>query len=162
MAADELPFDLIEAKLAPPPVRPDSVVKRELIGRLCASEPRVVCVVAPAGFGKTTLLSNWAQRDPRAFASVALDERDNDPVVLLRYAAAALNRVVPLSPSVFEALSGPGRSVWATCIPRVSAAFAEVTDRSSSYSTTFTSSRTRHAWTPSLRSSTTCRSGRGS
>ena len=47
-------------------------------------------VVAPAGFGKTTFLAHLAERDRRAFAAVSLDERDNDPVMLLRYVAAAL------------------------------------------------------------------------
>ena len=126
MATAELPFDLIEAKLAPPVLRGETVARSELIDRLRASQHRVVSVVAPAGFGKSTLLAQWAEQDPRPFAIVSLDERDNDPVVLLRYVAAALNRVEPLSPSVFEALSGPGRSVWATCIPRVSAAFSAV------------------------------------
>ena len=126
MAADELPFDLIEAKLAPPALRADTVVKAELIERLRASPARVLTLVAPAGFGKTTLLAQLAARDERAFATVALDERDDDPVVLLRYVAAALSRVAPVSESVFDALTTPGRSVWATCIPRVCAALSAV------------------------------------
>jgi LuxR family maltose regulon positive regulatory protein len=104
------------------------VVKTGLIDDLCASDARAVSVVAPAGFGKTTLLAHLAERDDRAFAVVALDERDNDPVVMLRYIAAALARVEGLPPSVFEALSTPGRSVWSTCIPRVCTAFAGMTD----------------------------------
>jgi LuxR family maltose regulon positive regulatory protein len=102
-------------------------LKSELIDRLCASGARAVSVVAPAGFGKTTLLTHLAQRDGRSFATVALDERDNDPVVLLRYVAAALDRVEHVAPAVFEALSSPGRSVWSTCIPRVCAALSAVT-----------------------------------
>jgi LuxR family maltose regulon positive regulatory protein len=124
MATAEFPFDLIEAKLAHPALRADTVVKSELIDRVGASEARAVSVVAPAGFGKTTLLAHLAERDGRSFATVALDERHNDPVVLLRYVAAALDRVEPVPPSVFEALSTPGRSVWSTCIPRVCAALS--------------------------------------
>jgi LuxR family maltose regulon positive regulatory protein len=127
-ATTEFPFDLIDAKLAPPAFRAEMVAKTELIDRVCASATRAVSVVAPAGFGKTTLLAQWAEQDPRPFATVSLDERDNDVVVLLRYVAAALNRVERVSPSVFEALSGPGRSVWSTCIPRVSAALSAVTN----------------------------------
>ncbi|MDA0167386.1 LuxR C-terminal-related transcriptional regulator [Solirubrobacter ginsenosidimutans] len=119
-------FDLIEAKLAPPALRADTVAKSQLIDRLCASERRVVSVVAPAGFGKTTLLAHLAVRDERSFATVSLDERDNDPVVLLRYVAVALNRVVTIPVSVFEALSMPGRSLWSTCIPRLCAALSAV------------------------------------
>jgi LuxR family maltose regulon positive regulatory protein len=128
MAAVELSFDLIEAKLAPPALRTDTVVKKELIDRLCAAESRAVSVVAPAGYGKTTLLSQWAERDPRFFATVSLDERDNDVVVLLRYIVAALDRSERISASVFEALWGPGRSIWSTCIPRVGAALSALTN----------------------------------
>jgi LuxR family transcriptional regulator, maltose regulon positive regulatory protein len=126
MATAELAFDLIEAKLAPPALRAETVAKTELIDRLCASELRVVSMVAPAGFGKTTLLAQWAERDPRRFATVSLDERDKDAVVLLRYVVAALDRVAHVSPLVFEALWGPGRSLWSTCIPRVGAALSAV------------------------------------
>jgi LuxR family transcriptional regulator, maltose regulon positive regulatory protein len=126
MTTAELPHELIEAKLASPEVRVDTVAKTELIDRLCASKARVVSVVAPAGFGKTTLLAHLAERDERCFAMVSLDERDNDPVVVLRYVAAALDRVEAVPPSVFEALSTPGRSVWSTCVPRVCAALAAV------------------------------------
>ena len=120
----ELPYELIEAKLAPPALRVDTVVKAQLIDRVCASRARAVSVVAPAGFGKTTLVAQLAERDERSFATVALDDRDNDPVVLLRYVAAALDRVEPVAASVFEALSTPGRSVWSTCIPRVCGALS--------------------------------------
>ena len=124
METARFPFDLIEAKLALPTRRADTVVKTELVERVRSSRARFACVVAPAGFGKTTLCAHLAQRDERAFAIVSLDERDNDPVVLLRYVAVALDRVEPVPPSVFEALSTPGQSVWSTCIPRVCAALS--------------------------------------
>lgn len=127
MTTAELPFDLIDAKLAPPAMRTETVVKSELIGRLRDSGTRSASVVAPAGWGKTTLIAQWAERDARPFAYVSLDERDNDAVVLLRYIAAALDRVEHLSPAVFDALSAPGRSMWATCIPRVAGALSAVT-----------------------------------
>jgi LuxR family maltose regulon positive regulatory protein len=124
MTTAELPFDLVDAKLAVPALRVHSVARTELVDRLRESPIRAVSVVAPAGSGKTTLIAQWAERDPRPFASVSLDGRDNDPVLLLRYIAAALDRVEPLAPSVFEALSGPGRSIWSTCVPRVGGALS--------------------------------------
>ena len=127
MPSAELPYQLIEAKLAPPALRVDTVVKTDLIDRLRASRARTVSVVAPAGFGKTTLISHLAERDERSFATVALDDGDNDPVVLLRYVAAALDRVEPVPASVFEALSTPGRSIWSTCVPRVCSALSAMT-----------------------------------
>ena len=81
-------------------------------------------VVAPAGYGKTTLLAWWAEADPRPFAWVALDGRDDDAVVFLRYIAAAIHRVEPVPAEVFHALSGPGGSTWSKRVPRVGSALA--------------------------------------
>ena len=49
----------------------------------------------PAGFGKTTLLADWARGTPRPVAWVSLDEGDNDPTRFWRHVAAALDRVRP-------------------------------------------------------------------
>jgi ATP/maltotriose-dependent transcriptional regulator MalT len=84
---------ILESKLRRPWVRQGIVSRAALVDRLLASHRvPVVCVVAPAGYGKTTLLSQWAEQRGRA-AWVSLDERDNDPEILLACAAAALNRV---------------------------------------------------------------------
>ena len=106
MAATEVPFD---TKLAAPLTRTGTVAKSDVIARLRAARVPFAAVVAPAGYGKTTLLARWAEADPRPFAWVALDGRDDDAVVFLRYIAAAIHRVEPLPPEVFDALSGPGR-----------------------------------------------------
>ena len=124
MSAIEVPFDLSEAKLVAPRVREGTVVKGSVITRLSTVGPRLATVVAPAGYGKTTLLVRWAEADPRPFAWVVLDARDGDAVRLLRYVAAALHRVFPIGPEVFDALSGTGRSIWAERVPRVGAAIA--------------------------------------
>ena len=124
MALAEVPFDLAEVKLAAPLVRPGTVAKADVIARLCTSTVPLVTVVAPAGYGKTTLLARWAEADPRPFAWVALDGRDDDAVVFLRYIAAAIHRVEPVPPEVFDALSGPGGSTWAKRVPRVGSALA--------------------------------------
>ena len=124
MALAEAPFDLVEVKLAAPLSRPGTVAKADVIARLCASTAPLVTVVAPAGYGKTTLLAGWAEADPRPFAWVALDSGDDDAVVFLRYIAAAVHRVEPLPGEVFDALSGPGGSSWALRVPRVGSALA--------------------------------------
>jgi LuxR family maltose regulon positive regulatory protein len=87
----------------------------------------VVSVAAPAGYGKTTLLSLWAERDSRSFAWVSVDERDNDPKVLLAYVAEALDRVEPIGQRVFDALASPLSSVPGSVVPRLGAAFAAMT-----------------------------------
>jgi LuxR family maltose regulon positive regulatory protein len=108
----ETPFDLNEAKLAAPSSREGTVVKSDVVQDLCTSQAPLVTVVAPAGYGKTTMLARWSEADPRPFAWVALDPRDDDPVVLLRYVAGAMHRLEPLPPEVFDALSGAGGSGW--------------------------------------------------
>ena len=98
MAVAEVPFDLVGLKLAAPSARPGTVAKADAIGRLCASTARFATVVAPAGYGKTTLLTTWAEADPRPFAWVALEGRDDDALMFLRYIAAAIHRVEPIAP----------------------------------------------------------------
>ena len=72
-------FDLVVSKLRSPPTRPGTVPRSSLIDRLEREVTRpVVSVVAPAGYGKTTLLSQWAERNGQAFAWVSVDEADND------------------------------------------------------------------------------------
>jgi LuxR family transcriptional regulator, maltose regulon positive regulatory protein len=71
-----------------------------LVEQLLASKATpFVCVVAPAGYGKSTLLAQWAQRKGRRAAWVSVDRRDDDPVVLLSYVAVALDRVEPIDPA---------------------------------------------------------------
>jgi len=96
--------------------------------RLASNDVRpIVSVVAPAGYGKTTLLSQWAERNGQAFAWVSVDEKDNDPKVLLAYVAEALNAVEPISERIFDALSSPGSSVPGSVVPQLGSAFAAMT-----------------------------------
>jgi LuxR family transcriptional regulator, maltose regulon positive regulatory protein len=89
-------------------------------------EARVFSVAAPAGYGKTTLLAQWAARDERPFAWVSLEARDDDPVALLTYIAAALDSVHPIDPAVFRASAAAGDSLWSTAVPRLGAALASM------------------------------------
>jgi len=78
------------------PQRRGSVVRRpELVRRLTdPSAPPLVVLVAPAGYGKTTLLREWAMRDARPFAWVTVDERHNDCERLRDSVAAAVDAAV--------------------------------------------------------------------
>jgi LuxR family maltose regulon positive regulatory protein len=121
-------YDLIAAKLLRPLVRPGTIRRSSLPGRLARDDScPVVSVVAPAGYGKTTLLSQWAEPDGQAFAWVSVDEGDNDPRVLLTYIAAALDAIEPVGQRVFDALASPQASVLGSVVPRLSNAFASVT-----------------------------------
>ena len=60
MAVTEDSFGLVDAKLFEPLTRPGTVAKADVIAGLCAANVPFATVVAPAGYGKTTLLSQWA------------------------------------------------------------------------------------------------------
>ena len=117
-------LDLTAAKLLRPLVRPGTVPRSSLIEQLRQDDSRrIVSVVAPPGSGKTTLLSQWAERNGRVFAWVSVDERDNDPKVLLSYVAEALDAVEPIDARVFDALASPNSSVPGSVVPRLGSAF---------------------------------------
>ncbi len=121
-------FDLVASKLRPPLVRHGTVRRSLLIERLARGDRRpIVSVVAPPGYGKTTVLAQWAERNGQSFAWVSVDERDNDPKVLLTYVAEALNRVEPIDQRVFDALASPGSSVPGSVVPRLGSAFSSMT-----------------------------------
>ncbi len=72
-----LPFAVVESKVNVPLLRSGTVARTALVNRLRATTRHVVLLTAPAGYGKTTVLAQWAARDSRPFAWVSVDERDN-------------------------------------------------------------------------------------
>ena len=121
-------FDLIASKLRCPLVRHGTVPRSPLVERLARDDRRpIVSVVAPPGYGKTTVLAQWAERNGQSFAWVSVDERDNDPKVLLTYVAQALDAVEPIDERVFDALASPGSSVPGSVLPRLGSAFSSMT-----------------------------------
>jgi LuxR family transcriptional regulator, maltose regulon positive regulatory protein len=91
---------LLESKLHLPRRRPGTVSRRRLERLLQQDDlPAVVLVSAPAGFGKTTLLTEWlgkdVDRDPSRTAWLSLDRRDSDPAVFWTYVIAAIRRIEP-------------------------------------------------------------------
>ena len=109
-------------------MRAGTIRRPALIERLAQDDScPVVSVVAQAGYGKTTLLSHWAENSGQAFAWVSVDEQDNDPKVLLGYVARALDAVQPVDSRVFEALASPVSSVPGSVVPRLGMAFWSMT-----------------------------------
>jgi class 3 adenylate cyclase len=99
---------LVPTKLYTPPPQPNLVVRARLIQRLDSGlrqERPLTLICAPAGFGKTTLASDWISRmhPTRSTAWISLDERDNDPAQFLRYLIAALQQVEPTIGQALEA-----------------------------------------------------------
>ena len=82
---------LLLTKLYIPPPRPDLVSRPRLIERLNEGlHHKLTLISAPAGFGKTTLVSEWIAGCDRPVAWLSLDEGDNDPARFLTYFIAAL------------------------------------------------------------------------
>jgi LuxR family maltose regulon positive regulatory protein len=111
---------VLATKLFIPLPRAPAVARPRLIERLRTglhSGRKLALISAPAGFGKTTLLSEWIEETRRlddqvGVAWLSLDERDNDPGRFLTYVAAALHRAdasvdanLPTSPTVESALT---------------------------------------------------------
>src|SRR5215203_5991584 len=87
---------LVGAKLEAPRVRPGMVTRDRLIRTLAArSGPAVAALIAPPGYGKTTLLAQWTAAERRPVAWLTIDDLDNDPAVFISYLSAALDRVEP-------------------------------------------------------------------
>jgi ATP/maltotriose-dependent transcriptional regulator MalT len=89
---------LLKARITIPPARPQVVVRERLVERLDAALNRPFTLIsAPAGFGKTTLITSWisALADRSRVAWLALDEEDNDPVHFLYYLVATLQTLEP-------------------------------------------------------------------
>jgi LuxR family maltose regulon positive regulatory protein len=124
-AAPGRPFDFVASKVRVPTVALASVPRIGLVNRLRATTSSSVVVVgAPAGYGKTTLLAQWAMRDDRPFAWISIDAHDNDPVILLRHIAIAVSGVGPLEAAVFAGVRSHGRSVRKVRLPELAAAVA--------------------------------------
>jgi LuxR family transcriptional regulator, maltose regulon positive regulatory protein len=98
-----MPGLVLATKLFKPPPRPNAVPRPGLLARLNEAQERgqaLILVSAPAGFGKSTLLSAWVDerigQDPKLrVAWLSLDERDSDPFRFLLYMAAALHGAEP-------------------------------------------------------------------
>ena len=121
-ARNEPRRQLFESKLVPPIARPESVRRTRVLDRLDTDRDRpIVSVVAPPGYGKTTLLTQWAERSTARVAWLSVDEGDNDPESLLAYAAA---RSTGSSRSTSSGSTGPRRrlSVASSVVPQLAGA----------------------------------------
>jgi LuxR family maltose regulon positive regulatory protein len=85
---------LLQTKLHIPQLRLSLVPRPRLIGRLnVGMDGRPTLISAPAGYGKTTLVTEWLQGIQVKTAWLSLDESDNDPRRFLDYLVAALRDV---------------------------------------------------------------------
>ncbi|MEV4173003.1 LuxR C-terminal-related transcriptional regulator [Nonomuraea sp. NPDC049709] len=111
---------MLAGKLNPPWTRPTAVSRRRLLGMLDDALTPVTVVIGPAGWGKTTLLAQWAGRDAGRplVAWVTLDETDNDPVRFWTYVITALQRARPgVGAEAMAALRVPGLEPLDVAVP---------------------------------------------
>ena len=96
---------VLATKLFVPPLRRDLVLRQRLIDQLnLLGQRKLTLISAPAGFGKTTLVSEWIMNCGQPVAWLSLDEGDNDLVRFLSYLIEALQSIE----------SGIGESLLAT------------------------------------------------
>src|SRR5215212_8645026 len=100
---------LLITKLYVPPPRPKVVHRPHLIARLNEGLHRKLTLIsAPAGFGKTTLVSAWLAACRESAAWLSLEEGDSDPTRFLTYLIAALQTIAPdTGAGVLGALQSP-------------------------------------------------------
>lgn len=85
---------LLETKLYPRPTRNKLVARPRITALLDAGlSATLVLVSAPAGFGKTTLLSEWLKQQPYPFCWLSLDAADNDPARFWAYVILSLQGI---------------------------------------------------------------------
>jgi LuxR family maltose regulon positive regulatory protein len=126
--------DILNTKLYIPPPRPELVPRPRLVKRLTGGLHRKLTLVsAPAGFGKTTLVSDWAAQLAGSanirLAWLSLEEADNDPIRFLTYFLATLRQ---LEPTIGRTVQGmlhatpppPIQTVMTSLINEISATFA--------------------------------------
>jgi LuxR family maltose regulon positive regulatory protein len=87
----------------------------------------VISLVAPVGYGKTTVLTEWAGAESRPVAWLSIDARDNDPVILLKHLVAAVEPL-PLDLRLPTSLGRARQPAWgstADCLTRALASCTE-------------------------------------
>jgi LuxR family maltose regulon positive regulatory protein len=102
---------ILATKLYIPPPRPKIVARPRLIEQLnegLSSGRKLTLISASAGFGKTTLVSEWIANRERPVAWLSLDEGDNDPPCFLTYLVTALQTLAPnIGAGMLAALQSP-------------------------------------------------------
>ncbi len=110
----------VEAKLRIPVQRPGLVGRPAVMDRLARyADAPVVVVSAPAGYGKTTLLSQLAAAEHRPVSWLSLEMTDDDPVELISYVLLALQRVESIDADVGSALRGDETTILTVALPRL-------------------------------------------
>ena len=124
------PTPLLSVKQTMPPVRAGVVPRARLERRLEAADTKLTVVVAPAGWGKTSLLTGWAHsvRNDTPIAWVSLDETDDEPIRFWSYVITSLTRVSDqISTAPLDALRATNDGLLTQALPMLLNELAELT-----------------------------------
>src|SRR5215469_12934675 len=122
LPAPEFGQVLLDVKFAVPPPRPGAVSRAGLVKTARSSDCRIVAITAPAGYGKSTFLAEWAAAEDRRVAWVSLDRFDDDPGMLLVLLASAYCQAGLGDADLVADIRGPGVSVLGRAAPRLASA----------------------------------------
>jgi LuxR family maltose regulon positive regulatory protein len=109
---EQLPLEqskyLLRTKFYAPPIRPSQIARSRLINQINRGLDRALILIsAPAGYGKTTLVSSWLKDLHVPSTWLSLDEGDNDPIRFLQNFLAALHKIIPaLQPDLISTFQG--------------------------------------------------------
>lgn len=103
---------ILQTKLHIPSVAANLVLRRRLFAQLESDEAqRITLVLAPAGFGKTTLVADWIHTTNKPTAWLSLDQEDNEPIRFLRHLLAAVAKRFPTIDSALQSLGQASHSL---------------------------------------------------
>lgn len=117
----------VPSRLAIPPARASVVPRERLLRRLKGTgAARLLTVTAPAGYGKTTLITQWSKVDPRPFRWLQLEPNDDDPVRLTRDLGFSLSAPDPIDTSLLASLGGGVGALVPIVLPRLARVLREL------------------------------------
>lgn len=110
---------VLETSFTPPRIRPEHILRGRLLQTLDERPGRkLTLVAAPPGFGKSTLLAEWASSHEGRIAWLSVDESDNDPARFVSYLIAAIRRSEgDVGEAALASLRSPGADLTGTTLP---------------------------------------------
>lgn len=91
-------YSLLASKIQLPLLKPDIITRHHLIAkldRLLTPQANIALILAPPGFGKTSLVSAWAHLQEKKVAWVTIEESENNPASFFQYFSTALTSALP-------------------------------------------------------------------